>query len=91
MIAEQLRNARRAKGWTRVRLYAESGVHPNTIADIENARNRQPSFEKVVRLARALDLAPEQLHPVSDIPDAPDLVRPASAASISVSEPNHRR
>jgi transcriptional regulator with XRE-family HTH domain len=66
--AENLRAARAAKNWTRRRLYVESGVHENTISDIENARNQAPSFEKVVRLARALGMAPEELHPVNDVP-----------------------
>jgi transcriptional regulator with XRE-family HTH domain len=68
-IASRLREARQRKHWTRVRLFVESGVHFNTIADIENGRNQQPSFEKVVRLARALGLQPEQLCPVPDVPE----------------------
>jgi transcriptional regulator with XRE-family HTH domain len=74
-VAGRLLKARLAKRWTRVRLYAESGVHPNTISDIENARNQHPSFEKVVRLARALEMTPEDLCPVSDIPEEPQLRR----------------
>jgi transcriptional regulator with XRE-family HTH domain len=71
MVVEQpignlLRSARTAKGWTRLRLYMESGVHPNTIADIEHGRNQEPSFVKVVRLARALGMQPEDLCPVVD-------------------------
>jgi transcriptional regulator with XRE-family HTH domain len=65
-LGTQLRAAREAKGWTRLRLYMESGVHFNTISDIEHGRNREPSFVKVVRLARALDMDPLALCPVSD-------------------------
>jgi transcriptional regulator with XRE-family HTH domain len=65
-LGAQLRSAREAKGWTRMRLYTESGVHPNTIADIEMGRNQEPSFVKVVRLARALDMDPMALCPVPD-------------------------
>jgi transcriptional regulator with XRE-family HTH domain len=71
MIAQQLKHARRTRGWTRARLCAESGVHPNTIADIEHGRNRRPSFETVFRLARALGFPPEQLYPIADTPSGP--------------------
>lgn len=66
MIAERLKAARESKGWSRRDLSTKSGVHYATVADIEEGRNRQPSYEKVVLLARALDIQPEELCPVPE-------------------------
>jgi transcriptional regulator with XRE-family HTH domain len=60
-IAENLFRARKTKRWTRKQLQAESGVHMNTIADIENGRNQEPSVFKVVNLAKALGVRIDQL------------------------------
>lgn len=65
MLSRNLRTAREARHWSRRELADRSGVHPNTIADIEAERNRNPAFDKVVLLARALEMDPETLWPVA--------------------------
>lgn len=64
MIAERLRAARTKAQLTRTQLAARSEVNTGTIADIEEGRNRNPSYDKVVRLARSLGVSPEQLYPI---------------------------
>jgi transcriptional regulator with XRE-family HTH domain len=60
-IADNLFRARKAKRWTRRQLQAESGVHMNTIADIETGRNQEPSVFKVLNLAKALGVTTDEL------------------------------
>lgn len=64
MIAERLRKTRDTVDCSRTRLAKLSGVNAATIADIEEGRNRNPSYDKVVRLARALGVTPDYLYPV---------------------------
>jgi len=64
MIAERLRQVRQDAGLSRRALSIRSDVNEGTIADIEERRNRQPSYEKVVKLARALNVPPEFLYPI---------------------------
>lgn len=66
MIAERLQQARANADWTRRDLSQRSGVHQSTIADIEEGRNRAPSYEKVVLLARALGVQPDVLYPIPE-------------------------
>jgi transcriptional regulator with XRE-family HTH domain len=66
MFGDTVRETRKRLHLTRVQLFAKSGVHFNTIADIENGRNKEPSFEKVIRLSRALNLNPLEAYPVKD-------------------------
>lgn len=61
---ERVRDLRLGKRWTLDRLSEESGVDPRTISDIEHNRNRKPAHDKVVNLARALGVEPEEIWPV---------------------------
>jgi transcriptional regulator with XRE-family HTH domain len=63
-FGNNVRQLRKSKGWTRVQLCGRSSVHINTIADIENGRNKQPSFEKVILICRALKVEPLTVYPV---------------------------
>jgi len=62
-----LKDARIERGYTQERLAEMSGVDQTTISAIEVGKNRNPSWETVVRLARALMVAPEDLFPVPDV------------------------
>lgn len=62
-----LKNARLARHLTQVQLAERSGIDQTTISAIEIGKNQNPSWETVVRLARALDVAPEELFPVPTI------------------------
>jgi len=63
-VVNNLRTIRRAKDVTQAQLADLVGVDVTTISDLERGKNRNPSWETVVRLARALDVAPEELFPV---------------------------
>lgn len=66
MNGELLRNARLDARLTLRELSELSGVDPRTISDMEHGRNQSPSYDKVVKLARALKLKPEQLWPIEE-------------------------
>jgi transcriptional regulator with XRE-family HTH domain len=63
-----LRTARRLKDITQAQLATRAGVDQTTISDIERGRNTNPSWATVVRLAQALDVAPEELFPLQPAP-----------------------
>jgi len=65
-----LRTARRLKDITQAQLAELSGVDQRTISDIERGANRNPSWETVARIAKALGVSPEELFPVSEPPKA---------------------
>jgi transcriptional regulator with XRE-family HTH domain len=64
VFGENLKKVRTDCKLTRLQLSGRSGVHMNTISDIENGRNKQPSFEKVILLCRALGVEPLSIYPV---------------------------
>jgi transcriptional regulator with XRE-family HTH domain len=55
--------ARKQRKWSLRELERRSGVHNSIISQIESGHIKDPSFRKVVRLARALDL---RLYPLAD-------------------------
>ena len=65
MNGELLRHARVNARLTLKELSDLCDVDPLTISDIEHARNSAPAYDKVVVLANALRLKPEQLWPAS--------------------------
>lgn len=69
-----LRTARLAKNISQAQLAELAGVDQTTVSAIEVGRNQNPSWETAVRLARALDLRPEELFPVPPTPAAEEVV-----------------
>jgi len=63
----RLREIRKARGITQEELAAKSGVDQATISNLEVERVKNPSWQIVARLARALDVSPDDLFPVRDI------------------------
>jgi len=61
-----LRDIRKQKGLTQEELSELSGVDQATISNLEIERVKNPGWQIVARLAKALDVPPEQLFPVSD-------------------------
>lgn len=61
-----LRAFRNAKSMSQADLAEAAGVDQTTISTIEVGKNQNPSWETVVRLARALGVAPEDLFPIPD-------------------------
>lgn len=61
-----LREARQDRKLTQERLAELSGVDQTTISNLEVGRIQSPAWETVCRLARVLDIPPEELFPVAD-------------------------
>lgn len=55
---DRFRGARRARGWSQVRLAQEAGLSASTIEKYEQGR-RTPSAENFERMAKALGLTEE--------------------------------
>jgi transcriptional regulator with XRE-family HTH domain len=60
----KLRTIRNQKNMTQEQLEAASGVDQRTISKIELGLIKRPAWEIVARLARALNVHPEELFPV---------------------------
>jgi transcriptional regulator with XRE-family HTH domain len=52
---------RERRMWTQARLAEEAGVSPTTVSGIEGGRISRPHFGTLRKLARALEVAPEEL------------------------------
>lgn len=64
-----LRTARRIARLTQEQLADLAGVKQATISQIENGEVTRPEYTTVARLARALNISPEELFPLqSDSP-----------------------
>jgi transcriptional regulator with XRE-family HTH domain len=64
MVGKRLRKARLAAGLTQTLLAERAGVNRGVVADLESGKARIPAFDKLVLLARALGVQPEELCPV---------------------------
>src|ERR687890_2385758 len=60
-IGERVQNIRRLRMWTQARLAREAGVSPTTVSGIETGKIGRPHFGTIGKLARALQVAPEEL------------------------------
>src|ERR687889_2779012 len=60
-IGKRVQNIRRLRMWTQARLAKEAGVSPTTLSAIESGKIGRPHFGTIGKLARALDVAPEEL------------------------------
>lgn len=68
-MAIDLITARRIRGFSQQALADASGVHVTTISKLERGVVAEPTFRHALRIARALNLQPEELWPV-DVPAA---------------------
>jgi len=59
-----LKDVRTARGLTQEQLADLSGIEQAVISALETGRNRSPGWRIVGRLARALDVRPEEIFPV---------------------------
>lgn len=69
-----LKKYRRIAGLTQEQLARKSGVDATLISRLERGQRRRLSYDNMVRLARALNLEPEELEPVAvatDVKRAP--------------------
>ena len=64
---------RERRMWTQARLADEAGVSPTTVSGIESGRISRPHFGTLRKLARALEVEPEELvsSPGSEESEAP--------------------
>ena len=60
----ELKKYRRIAGLTQEQLAARAGVDATLISRFERGDRRRLSYDNIVRLARALNLEPEELVPV---------------------------
>jgi transcriptional regulator with XRE-family HTH domain len=60
-IGKRVQNVRRLRMLTQARLAKEAGVSPTTVSGIETGKIGRPHFGTLGKLARALDVAPEEL------------------------------
>src|SRR5665213_4263873 len=94
----ELKTARRIAHLTQSALATKANVHPSTISLIENDKRAYGAvaYQDIVRLARALNVEPQELFPVDDAPvregapgsDRPD---PADAARVEDRPAKERR
>ncbi|MDT3766167.1 helix-turn-helix domain-containing protein [Priestia filamentosa] len=56
-----IRVKRMKKGWTQLELAEVSGVPQCTISQIERGSRRYPTYDNVLKIAKALDLTLEDL------------------------------
>src|ERR671917_843968 len=61
-IGKRVQNVRRLRMWTQARLAQEAGVSPTTVSAIETGKIGRPHFGTLGKLARALRVAPQELH-----------------------------
>lgn len=62
--AMDLKKFRRIAGLTQEQLARKAGVDVTLISRLERGRRRRLSYDNMVKLARALNLEPEELQPV---------------------------
>jgi transcriptional regulator with XRE-family HTH domain len=60
-IGERVQNVRRLRMWSQARLAQEAGVSPTMVSGIETGKIGRPHFGTLSKLARALDVVPEEL------------------------------
>ena len=83
-IGERVLKIRLMRMWTQARLAKEAGISPTTVSTIETGKIERPHFGTLGKLARALDVAPEELLD-SQEPDGgwPETTRPPGASSYA--------
>ena len=64
MQAMELKKYRKIAGLTQQQLARKAGVDVTLISRLENGQRLNASYPTIVRLARALNLEPEELLPV---------------------------
>jgi transcriptional regulator with XRE-family HTH domain len=77
-MAIPLRTARRLARLTQPELAERSGVSQTTISGLERGTNKKPTWESVVRIAKALGVEPHEIFEVPVMPDVPAVPEEAS-------------
>lgn len=66
----ELKTARRIARLTQLQLAKKAGVDNSMISRLEDGSRKRPSYVAMVRIARALNVAPDELFPVDDAEEA---------------------
>lgn len=61
-VINWIREKRFEKGWTQLELAEKSGVPQPTISQIENGNRRYPTYENIIKIAKALEINIEELY-----------------------------
>jgi transcriptional regulator with XRE-family HTH domain len=61
-VGERLRLIRTSKGWSQDYVARRAGVTPLTVSRIEIGKRRRPHFTTLVKIAKALDVEPDDLY-----------------------------
>ena len=65
MLGKRLKRARRRAKMSQVDLAVAAGLNRRIIGDLETGRVRMPAYDRLVKLARALGVEPDDLVHVS--------------------------
>lgn len=79
-LGEALRIRRKRKAWTQALLAAKSGVDQVTISDIERARTKTTSWDKLLALATALETSPQDFLTIELTEDERELLTERASA-----------
>ncbi|HDR4587794.1 TPA: helix-turn-helix transcriptional regulator [Bacillus cytotoxicus] len=61
MIEQVIKEKRKNKGWTQLILAKQSGVPQPTISQIERGERISPSYQSIIKIAKALEITIEEL------------------------------
>jgi transcriptional regulator with XRE-family HTH domain len=64
MLSKRLHDARIRAGLTQAELAAKAKVKVTLVSDIERGKTQAPAYDKLVRIACALGVRPQDLFPV---------------------------
>nr|WP_259657104.1 helix-turn-helix transcriptional regulator [Burkholderia pseudomallei] len=81
-IGQVIKAAREAKEWTQKELATRAGVSQGTVGHIESGRNK--STTKLLEIARALGLKPEEIGLRTALPETAGNASQAAEESLSV-------
>lgn len=65
-MTDVLRTRRKSRGMTQEQLGTLVGADKRTISDLERGVNTNPSWRMVCRMARVLEVTPDELFPVTE-------------------------
>lgn len=65
-IINKIREKRLEKSWSQLELAERSGVPQSSISQIERGNRKNPTYENIKKIAKALDIKLEELEELAD-------------------------
>ena len=65
-IINKIREKRLEKSWSQLELSERSGVPQSSISQIERGNRKNPTYENIKKIAKALDIKLEELEELAD-------------------------